>query len=79
MDAAEPGSNEHTLDQVRYRDFCLDVRTAPAAARDWLNTARPTLNVGTQYPVKPRNVALAKDFDVLIHLSEVREADKLKP
>ncbi|WP_328547293.1 erythromycin esterase family protein [Streptomyces platensis] len=79
VDAAEPGSNEHTLDQVRYRDFYLDVRNAPAAARDWLNTARPTLNVGTQFPVKPRDVALAKDFDVLIHLSEVREADKLKP
>ncbi|MFI5524744.1 erythromycin esterase family protein [Streptomyces platensis] len=79
VDAARAGSNEHTLDQVRYRDFSLDVRTAPAAARDWLNTARPTLNVGTQFPVKPRDVALAKGFDVLIHLSEVREADKLKP
>ncbi|QIY56167.1 erythromycin esterase family protein [Streptomyces sp. RPA4-5] len=79
VDAAQPGSNEHTLDQVRYRDFYLDVRNAPAAARDWLNTARPTLSIGTQFPVKPRDVALAKDFDVLIHLSEVREADKLKP
>ncbi|MGA5562712.1 erythromycin esterase family protein [Streptomyces platensis] len=79
VDAAEAGSNEHTLDQVRYRDFFLDVRHAPASARDWLNTARPTLNVGTQFPVKPRDVALAKGFDVLIHLSEVREADKLKP
>ncbi|MFF3543119.1 erythromycin esterase family protein [Streptomyces platensis] len=77
--AARPGSNEHTLDQVRHRDFYLDVRNAPAPARDWLNTARPTLNVGTQFPVKPRDAALAKGFDVLIHLHEVREADKLKP
>ncbi|UKY51043.1 erythromycin esterase family protein [Streptomyces inhibens] len=77
--AAKPGSNEHTLDQVRYRDFYLDVRNAPAPARDWLNAARPTLNIGTQFPVEPRDVALAKSFDVLIHLNDVREADKLKP
>ncbi|WP_405685694.1 erythromycin esterase family protein [Streptomyces sp. NBC_00057] len=77
--AAEPDRNEATLDKVRYRDFYLDVRTAPAAARDWLNAARPTLNVGTLFPAAPRDVAIAKSFDVLIHLHEVREADKLKP
>ncbi|MFF9511406.1 erythromycin esterase family protein [Streptomyces sp. NPDC014724] len=77
--AAGPDRNEATLDQVRYRDFYLDARTAPAAARDWLNTARPTLNVGTLFPTEPRDIALAKAYDVLIHLHEVREADKLKP
>ncbi|MFC9243862.1 erythromycin esterase family protein [Streptomyces sp. NPDC057136] len=77
--AANPGRNEHTLDQVRHRDFYLDVRHAPAPARAWLNTARPTLNVGTQFPYEPRDIAIAKSFDVLIHLHEVREADKLKP
>ncbi|MGP8300949.1 erythromycin esterase family protein [Streptomyces inhibens] len=79
VDAAKAGTNEHTLDQVRHRNFYLDLRNAPAPARDWLNTARPTLNVGTQFPTEPRDVALAKGFDVLIHLHEVREADKLKP
>ncbi|MEU6331772.1 erythromycin esterase family protein [Streptomyces sp. NPDC047049] len=79
VDAAKAGTNEHTLDQVRYRNFYLDVRNAPAPARDWLNTARPTLTVGTQFPTEPRDFALAKGFDVLIHLHEVREADKLKP
>lgn len=77
--AAEPGRNEHTLDQVRYQDFYLDLRKAPAAARAWLNVARPTLNIGTQFPEKPRDVAIAKSFDLLIHLHEIREADKLKP
>ncbi|MFJ2623172.1 erythromycin esterase family protein [Streptomyces sp. NPDC087532] len=77
--AAEPDRNEATLDQVRYRDFYLDIRTAPAAARDWLSTARPTLNVGTLFPEEPRDTALAKAYDVLVHLHEVREADKLKP
>ncbi|MET9882095.1 erythromycin esterase family protein [Streptomyces sp. NPDC006430] len=77
--AAEPGRNEHTLDQVRYRDFYLDVRKAQAAARAWLGVARPTLNIGTQFPEKPRDIAIAKSFDVLIHLHEIREADKLKP
>ncbi|MEV8629263.1 erythromycin esterase family protein [Streptomyces sp. NPDC051079] len=77
--AAGPGRNEHTLDQVGYRDFYLDLRRTPAPARAWLNSARPTLSVGTQFPAEPRDIALAKSFDVLIHLHEVREADKLKP
>lgn len=76
---AGPGRNEHTLDQVGYGDFYLDVRKAPAAARAWLNVARPTLNVGTQFPEQPRDVAIAKSFDVLIHLHEVREADRPAP
>ncbi|MFF4582709.1 erythromycin esterase family protein [Streptomyces sp. NPDC001373] len=77
--AAEAGRNEYTLDQVRYQDFYLDVRKAPAAARAWLNVARPTLNIGTQFPETPRDIAIAKSFEVLIHLHEIREADKLKP
>ncbi|MET9465951.1 erythromycin esterase family protein [Streptomyces sp. NPDC006544] len=77
--AAGPGRNEHTLDQVRHQNFYLDVRRAPEPARTWLNTARPTLSLGTQFPAEPRDVAIAKSFDVLIHLHEVREADKLKP
>ncbi|MFI8434452.1 erythromycin esterase family protein [Streptomyces sp. NPDC079020] len=77
--AAGPGRNEHTLDQVRHRDFYLDVRHAPAPARAWLNTPRPTLNLGTQFPAEPRDIAIAGSFDVLIHLHEVREADKLEP
>ncbi|WP_037857889.1 erythromycin esterase family protein [Streptomyces sp. NRRL S-340] len=76
--AAEPGRNEYTLDQVGYRNFYLDVRRAPAAARAWLDVARPTLNIGTQFPEKPRDIAIAKSFDILIHLHEVREADKPK-
>ncbi|MFD9904124.1 erythromycin esterase family protein [Streptomyces sp. NPDC059063] len=77
--AAEPGSNEATLDQVRYRNFYLDARSAPAPARAWLNTARSTRNFGMRFPEPPRDTALAKSFDVLIHLHEVREADQPKP
>ncbi|WP_323185822.1 MULTISPECIES: erythromycin esterase family protein [unclassified Streptomyces] len=77
--SAGPGRNEHILDQVRYRDFYLDVRHSPAPTRSWLNTARPTLNLGTQFPAEPRDIAIAKSFDILIHLHEVREADKMKP
>lgn len=68
--------NEYTLDQVRGRDFYLDTRTAPAAAKAWLNVNRPTRNYGTQAPYPPGNIALAKSFDVLIHLHDVREADR---
>ncbi|MFJ9950495.1 erythromycin esterase family protein [Kitasatospora sp. NPDC091207] len=73
-----PGAelNEYTLDQVRQRDFYLDTRTAPAAAKAWLNVPRPTRNYGTQAPVPPGTLALAASFDVLIHLHEIRESDK---
>ncbi|MEU7984682.1 erythromycin esterase family protein [Streptosporangium canum] len=77
--AAEPGMNEYTLDKVRYRDYYLDIRNAPAAARAWLDVARPTRNIGTQYPHPLADLAAARSFDVLIHLHDVREADKLKP
>ncbi|MGF6882973.1 erythromycin esterase-like protein [Nocardia sp. GAS34] len=77
--AAGPGTNEYTLDQVHYQDYYLDIRNAPAAARAWLDTVRPTREIGTQYPVDPENIALARSFDVLVHLHEVREADKCRP
>ncbi|GAA3079444.1 erythromycin esterase family protein [Streptosporangium carneum] len=77
--ASEPGMNEYTLDKVRYQDYYLDIRKAPAAARAWLGVTRPTRNIGTQYPYPPANIAIARSFDVLIHLHDIREADKLKP
>ncbi|MBZ6474284.1 erythromycin esterase family protein [Streptomyces griseocarneus] len=72
--SAGPGSNEHTLDRVPYRDYVLDMRTAPAAARAWLNVARPTRNIGTAYPEPLYRTALAPSYDVLIHLHRVTAA-----
>ncbi len=68
---AERGSNEYTLDRVPYRDYFLDMRTAPAAARAWLGEARPTRNIGTAYPDSPRMTALGSSYDLLIHLHRV--------
>ncbi|MEV0276001.1 erythromycin esterase family protein [Streptomyces sp. NPDC050610] len=68
---AERGSNEYTLDQVPFRDYFLDMRTAPAAARAWLGEARPTRNIGTAYPDTPRMTALGSSCDLLIHLHRV--------
>ncbi|WP_236725182.1 erythromycin esterase family protein [Amycolatopsis orientalis] len=73
--AAPSGSNEHTLDQVRFEDFYLDVRTAPPSARTWLDTARPTRTIGTQFPVDPAAISLGRSYDVVIHLHDVRQAD----
>ncbi|MGA4979875.1 erythromycin esterase family protein [Streptomyces cinereoruber] len=76
--AAGPGMNEHTLDQVGYRDFYLDLRTAPAAARAWLDRARPVYDAGstfTAHPLPP--LALGRAYDVLIHLHRIRAADEL--
>ncbi|MFG2533356.1 erythromycin esterase family protein [Streptomyces sp. NPDC048516] len=73
---AKPGSNEYTLDRVRHRDYVLDLRTAPPAARAWLATARPTKSIGTAYPGPGVEypIALARSHDVLVHLHEVGAA-----
>ncbi|MFI2415892.1 erythromycin esterase family protein [Streptomyces sp. NPDC018947] len=68
--------NEYTLDQVHHRDYFLDLRALPSEARAWLNTARPTYDAGTVYK-KGTTLAIGKAYDVLIHLHQVREADKL--
>ncbi|OKK17414.1 erythromycin esterase [Streptomyces sp. CB00455] len=73
---SEPGTNEHTLDRVRHRDYVLDLRTAPAAARSWLATARTTKSIGTEYPGPGAQypVALGAAHDVLVHLHRVEAA-----
>ncbi|MFE0178184.1 erythromycin esterase family protein [Streptomyces sp. NPDC059002] len=75
---AGPGTNEYTLDQVRYRDYYADLRKAPAAARSWLGMSRPTYSAGTQYPNdKTPELAIGDAYDALVHLHTVREAGKL--
>ncbi|MFH9041925.1 erythromycin esterase family protein [Streptomyces sp. NPDC017966] len=72
VDAAKPGSNEHTLDRARPRDYVLDMRTAPRSVRTWLAEPRPTWNIGAGWPdpVEYR-IALGEAHDILIHLNEV--------
>ncbi|MFD7705399.1 erythromycin esterase family protein [Streptomyces caelestis] len=70
--AAQPGSNEHTLDRARQRDYILDVRTAPHSLRTWLATPRPTWNIGAGWPDPTEyRIALGEAHDVLIHLNQV--------
>lgn len=76
--AADPGTSEYTLDQVRCTDYFLDVRTAQGTARAWLDAARPRRSIGTEYPCPLSDVPIGRSFDVLIHLHRVREADKLR-
>ncbi|MFF4741413.1 erythromycin esterase family protein [Streptomyces sp. NPDC001262] len=71
---AAPGSNEYTLDKVRYRDFYVDLRAAghDPAVRDWLNTARPTFVIPGRYPNQPAPpLALGRAFDAVVHLHQV--------
>ncbi|MFI5617915.1 erythromycin esterase family protein [Streptomyces sp. NPDC051567] len=79
VDAAPPGTNEHTLDKVRHKNYFLDIRTAPPTARAWLDTARPTRSIGTEYPVPRADIRIARSYDVLVHLHRIREADTLRP
>ncbi len=75
---ATPEKTEHTLDLVRHRDYYVDLRTAPRAARDWLNTARPTYEAGSVFVTDPvPTLAVGQAYDVLIHLNEVHAARKL--
>ncbi|MFI9362812.1 erythromycin esterase family protein [Kitasatospora sp. NPDC053057] len=72
------GMNEYLLDRVRPRDYYLDLRQAPPAARTWLDTARPTYDAGTTFSRDPLpTLALGAGYDVLIHLHRVRAAEKL--
>ncbi|MEV7189776.1 erythromycin esterase family protein [Kitasatospora sp. NPDC093102] len=75
--AATPDMNEYTLDQVRYRDYYVDLRTAPRAARDWLDVTRPTYDAGSVYVSDPMpQLAIGRAYDVLIHLNHVTQARK---
>lgn len=76
VDPATPSMNEHTLDKVRHDDFLLDLRTAPAAARKWLDKTRPTRAIGNVYPERLYDTDLARTYDVLIHLHKVTPAHR---
>ncbi|MDN3026874.1 erythromycin esterase family protein [Streptomyces sp. S.PB5] len=71
---ADPGSNERTLDRVRHRDYVLDLRSVGSPAREWLLGARPTRSIGTAYPDGPNDTALARTYDLLVHLHRVEAA-----
>ncbi|WP_431921827.1 erythromycin esterase family protein [Nonomuraea jabiensis] len=76
VDAAGSDYNEYVLDQVRYRDFILDTRTAPQAARTWLAESRPTRLIGGGFwsPEQATKVTLGESFDIVIHLHTVKAA-----
>jgi len=70
--AAQPDSNEYTLDEARQRDYILDMRTAPPAVRAWLDRRRTTYNIGAGWPdTYLYDMALGQAHDVLIHLHEI--------
>ncbi|MFI5648959.1 erythromycin esterase family protein [Kitasatospora sp. NPDC051705] len=75
--AATPDMNEYTLDQVRHRDYYVDLRTAPRAARDWLAVSRPSYDAGSIYVSDPMpRLAIGQAYDILIHLNQVTQARK---
>ncbi|MFB1045345.1 erythromycin esterase family protein [Streptomyces chrestomyceticus] len=77
---AAPGTAEHTLDRVRHRDYVVDLRNAPAAARAWLAAPHTVKNIGATYPgiADAPQIRLADSHDVLIHLHRVEAARMLK-
>ncbi|WP_411074956.1 erythromycin esterase family protein [Streptomyces sp. cmx-4-7] len=77
---AAPGTAEHTLDRVRYRDFVVDLRNTPAAARAWLAAPHTVKNIGATYPgiADAPQIRLSESYDVVIHLQRVEAAHMLK-
>lgn len=72
--AAAPGSNEYVLDQVRHRDFYVDLREArrDPALTGWLDTARPTFMIPGRYPYQTAwPLALGRGYDIVMHLHDV--------
>ncbi|WP_259316951.1 erythromycin esterase family protein [Kitasatospora xanthocidica] len=70
--------NEYPLDRVRYRDYYVDLRSAPPATRSWLNTARPTYDAGTEFRSDPLpRLAIGTAYDALVHLHETSAARTL--
>ncbi|MFD8598186.1 erythromycin esterase family protein [Kitasatospora sp. NPDC059646] len=76
---AEPGTAEHTLDKVRYRDFVVDLRNTPEPARAWLAAPHTVKNIGTTHPWpgSAPQIRLTQTHDVLIHLQQVEAARML--
>ncbi|MFH9736761.1 erythromycin esterase family protein [Streptomyces roseolus] len=76
---AEPGTAEHTLDRARHRDFMVDLRNAPAAARAWLATPHTVKNIGATYPgiADAPRIRLAQAHDIVLHLRQVEAARML--
>ncbi|MFJ8545819.1 erythromycin esterase family protein [Streptomyces sp. NPDC093586] len=71
---APEGHNEYTLDKLRHRDFSIDLRTAPPAARAWLATGRPTRSYGLYWSADDPVTALGRSYDILVHLHRVEAA-----
>ncbi|WP_369211410.1 erythromycin esterase family protein [Streptomyces flavofungini] len=80
VNPSAPGTTEHTLDRVRYRDYLVDLRNAPAQARAWLAAPHTVKNIGATYPgiADAPQIRLAKSHDVVIHLQRVEAARMLK-
>ncbi|MFF8640180.1 erythromycin esterase family protein [Streptomyces sp. NPDC015345] len=78
---AKPGTNEHTLDKVRHRDYALDLRDTPANARAWLATPRATRLIAASYPGPGIEypIALSRAHDIIVHLHHTTAAKLRAP
>ncbi|MEW2185353.1 erythromycin esterase family protein [Streptomyces cellulosae] len=72
------GSVEETLEAVDGRDFFLDLRTTPPAARALFEAPRPKREIGTHWPRDPDEVSLLRAADALVYLHEIG-ASRLLP
>ncbi|MGW4759708.1 erythromycin esterase family protein [Streptomyces chartreusis] len=77
VEPAAPGSVEYTLDRVSHRNWYLDLRSAPPAARTWLDTPRPKREIGTDFPPPGDQVNLLRSADLVVHLHEIRPSRRL--
>ncbi len=78
VDAGLPAAttNEATVDKVGHT-FAIDMRTAPRTARDWLAQPRPTRQYAEKFPAEPKQIALGRSFDILVHVRRSTPARSL--
>lgn len=69
-----PDDVEYVLDQVRFPDCYLDLRTVGPPARDLLDRRRRVRSIGAEYPEAEDLISLPRTYDVLIHIRRITAA-----
>ncbi|MGW0787746.1 hypothetical protein ACWD04_05720 [Streptomyces sp. NPDC002911] len=62
---------------MSHRNWYLDPRSTPPAARTWLDTPRPKREIGTDFPPPGDQVNLLRSADLVVHLHQIRPSRRL--
>jgi erythromycin esterase len=71
--APPPENAERVLNEVRFPDYMLDMRTVDEPAREWLDEEHQVRYIVASYPFEPDNIdmSLGQTYSILIELRDV--------